>query len=205
MSRSSPSHRRAHRRAWPGGLLALLAGALAPGAQAAELVVGATSEYAYTSNFFSSGDNPDPASSFLVGPTLGLTHQHGRLSQDVDFSGAYQAYVDQDGVNAWESRLRSRTSWEIDSKTTIRVTDRFRDVTNLRFSRQDIELADTALEPNLNRYFRNVLDLELLRDLTRHLDLNLRATHSWTDFRKNIDRNDSQAFGARSELRYQIA
>lgn len=188
-----------------GCLLALWIAFLGSDADAAELTLGAASEYAWTSNFFSSANDPDAANSFLIGPTLGFTHERGRFSQDIDFGGAYQFYADIDGADAWETRLRSRTSWAIDSRTTIRITDRFRDVSNLRFSRQDIELADTALEPNQNRYLRNVLDLELLRELTRNLDLSVRASHHWTEFVQNVDRNDSQAFEGASELRYQIA
>ncbi len=188
-----------------GFALALLGASFANGANAAELVLGATSEYNYSSNFLSTEDDPDPANSFLFGPTLDFSHEQGRFTYDVDFGGAYQAYVDQSGADAWESRLRAGARYEIDSRTSVRLTDRFRDVSNLRFSRQDIELADTALDPNQNRYLRNVLELELVRDLTRLVQLSVRGAHHWTDFRENIDRNDSQAFEVGSEARYQFA
>lgn len=186
-------------------LLGLVA-SLSPGnARAAELTLGATGEYAFTSNFFSSAEDEDEASSFAVGPTLELTEDRGRLAYELGYNGAYQVYVDQDGANNWESFARGRVSYALDSKTTLRLTDRFRDVSNLRFGRQDIALADTALDPNQDRYLRNVLELELIRDLSRRLELQIAGAHYWTDFRENVDRNDSHAFGARSELRYQIA
>lgn len=187
------------------GAFVLLGVLLALSANAAELVLGATSEYNYTSNFSSTSGGSNPANSFLIGPTLALDHDVGRFSYDFDFGGAYQAYVDQSGANAWESRLRAGVLYEIDSRTTVRLTDRFRDVSNLRFSRQDVVLADTALDPNQNRYFRNDLELELVRDLTRKVQLSVRGAHHWIDFRENVDRNDSQAFEVGSEARYQIA
>ena len=174
-------------------------------ADAAELLLGATAEYAYTSNFFSSATIEDSANSFLFGPTLDFSNENGRLTYDLNYVGAYQTYVDQSGVDAPESRLRGRATYEIDSRTSLLLTDRFRDVSNLRFSRQDIELSDTALDPNQNRYFRNDLELELIHDLTRLIQLSVRGAHHWTDFRKNPTRNDSQAFEVGSEARYQLA
>lgn len=206
MNRTPPS------RGWIGlgsigasSVLALVGASLADGANAAELVLGATSEYNYTSNLLSTEEDPESANSFLFGPTLDFSHEQGRFTYDVEFGGAYQVYVDQSGADAWESRLRAGAAYEIDSRTSVRVTNRFRDVSNLRFSRQDIELADTALDPNQNRYFRNVLELELVRDLTRLVQLSVRGAHHWTDFRENVDRSDSQAFEVGSEARYQVA
>ncbi len=190
------------------GVLALLGlvSSLSPSAtRAADLTLGSTAEYAFTSNFFSSSEDEDEASSFAIGPTLALTEDRGRLAYELGYNGAYQVYVDQDGVNNWESFASGRVSYELDSRTTLRLSDRFRDVSNLRFGRQDIALADTALDPNQDRYLRNVLELELTRELSRRLELEVAGAHYWTDFRENVDRNDSQAFGARSELRYQIA
>ena len=174
-------------------------------ADAADLLLGVTSEYSYTSNFFSSATNADPANSFLFGPTLDFSNENGRLTYDLNYVGAYQTYVDQSGVDAPESRLRGRATYEIDSRTTLRLTDRFRDVSNLRFSRQDIELADTALDPNQNRYFRNDLEIEVIHELTRLLEFSVHGAHHWTDFRQNLNRNDSQAFEVGSEVRYRLA
>ena len=183
--------------------IALLTFWLASVGHAEVLVLGVSSEYVYNSNFFAGSNNQDAANSFLVGPTFDLSDDEGRLVYDLVFNGAYQAYVDQSGVDAWESRLRARAAYELDARTSVRVTERFRDVSNLRFSRQDIALADTALDPNQNRYFRNDLELELIRALTRLLELRIRGAHHWIDFRENIDRNDSQAFEVGSELSLQ--
>jgi len=174
-------------------------------ADAAELELGVTSQYVYNSNFFANAGNANAVNSFQLGPTVRVSDSEGRFGYDVTYTGAYQAYVDQDGVDAWESRLRARLSYEIDRRTTIRLTNRFRDVSNLRFSRQDIELGDTALDPNQDRYFRNDLELELIRELTSLLELRLRTGHHWIDFDDNIDRNDSQAFDVGGELNYQLS
>lgn len=186
-------------------MLGLLVLSIAAHARAGELQLGLSSEYVHNSNFFSNENDEDAANSFLIGPEIGIYDLEGRLRYDLEFIGAYQAYVDQSGVDAWESRLRARATYEIDARTSVRVTERFRDVSNLRFSRLDIALADTALDPNQDRYFRNDLEVELIRDLSRNFELRLIGAHHWIDFEDNIDRNDSQAFDIGSELRYRIA
>lgn len=194
-------------RSHAGRCLALVLAAALPGgsAHAEVLELGVSTQYVYNSNFFSSATNENATSSFLIGPTFDLSDTEGRFTYDVAFNGAYQVYVDQSGVNAWESRLRARGRYEIDARTSVQVTERFRDVSNLRFSRQDIALADTALDPNQDRYFRNDLELELIHQLTRLVQVRLRGAHHWIDFRENIDRNDSQAFEAGTELRLSVA
>ena len=140
-------------------------------AGAAEIQLGAETQYFYESNFFSSRRNEEDANSFQFGPIVDIRDNEGRFLYDINFTGGYQAFVDQDGVNAWESRLRSRFDYQITPRTTIRVSEQFRDISNLRFSRQDIAVADTALDPNQDRYFRNDIELELLHDLTRNLEM----------------------------------
>ncbi|HEB90599.1 MAG TPA: hypothetical protein ENI85_13590 [Deltaproteobacteria bacterium] len=177
----------------------------APIVGAEELQLGLSSQYVYNSNFFSNAGNANAANSFQIGPVLALSDSEGRFTWNLGFTGAYQVYVDQSGVDAWESRVRARGTYDIDRRTSLRLTERFRDISNLRFSRQDIALADTALDPNRSRYFRNDLELELTRDLSRRLTLGVRGAHHWIDFERNIDRNDSQAFEVGSELRYRVA
>jgi hypothetical protein len=173
-------------------------------ANAAELQLGATAQYVYNSNFFSNGGNTDSANSFEVGPTVGIVDQDGRFQYNLTYAGGYQAYVDQSGVNAWESRLLGRATYDFNRRTSIIVRERFRDISNLRFTREDIALADNALDPRQNRYFRNDLEVELVRDLSRRLSLSGRVGHHWIDFDKNIDRSDSTAYDVGSELTYQL-
>ncbi len=184
--------------------LAIVFALLPSAAVSQELVLGVAGDYTFNSNFFSASNNPDEANSFQIGPVLSLNDAEGRLQYEFSYDGRYQAYADQDGVNAWESRLRARVSYDLTDRTRIRVTERFRDISNLRFSRSDIAVADTALDPNQDRYFRNDLELELIHDLTSLLELRLRGEHHWVDFRQNRDRNDNQTWTAASELRYQV-
>lgn len=170
-----------------------------------ELFLGVAGNYTFNSNYFSSANNTDEANSFQIGPTVQLNDPDGRFRYEIGYDGAYQAYADQDGVNAWESRLRARATFDLTTRTRIRITERFRDISNLRFSRQDIALADTALDPNQNRYFRNEVELELIHDVTELLQVRLRAEHNWIDFEENNDRSDSTAWEGAGELRYQIA
>lgn len=169
-----------------------------------ELRLGVNTQYVFNSNFFATPNNEDPANSFEFGPTIEISDPDGRFRYEVGYEGAYQAYVDQSGANAWENRLRARASYDIDTRTTIRVTERFRDISNLRFSRQDIALAATALDPNQDRYLRNDIEIELIRGLSRTLELRVSAAHHWIDFEQNIDRSDSDAFEVGSELRYTL-
>jgi hypothetical protein len=173
-------------------------------ANAAELQLGATGQYVYNSNFFSAGGNTDSANSFEVGPTVGIADQDGRFRYNLTYVGGYQAYVDQSGVNAWESRLLGRATYDLNRRTSIAVRERFRDISNLRFTREDIALADNALDPRQNRYFRNDLEVELTRELSRRLSLSGRVGHHWIDFKRNVDRSDSKAYDVGSELNYSL-
>lgn len=201
--------RRARSPVASSALLALLGCALCAAVPATlgaeELLLGLDANYTYNSNFFSSAQNEDAANSFQFGPSLDLNDREGRFQYELGFQGAYQAYVDQNDVDAWESRLRARGTFDFTTRTRLRVTERFRDISNLRFSRQDIALADTALDPNQDRYFRNDLALELIHDATERLELRLRGEHHWIDFEQNIDRSDSQSFEGAGELRYQLS
>ncbi len=206
----SRSHRRALSRIdWVSRVLAVVAASLclglAPNVRAEELILGVAGNYTFNSNFFSAANNPQPANSFQFGPSIEINDPDGRFRYEFGYDGAYQAYADQDDVNAWESRLRARASFDLSTKTRIQVTNRFRDISNLRFSRLDISLADTALDPNQDRYFRNDMELALIHDFTDQLQVRMSAEHHWIDFRQNRDRNDSTAWEVGTELRYQLA
>lgn len=178
---------------------------LAATADAEELQLGATGQYVYNSNFFAAANNEDEANSFQIGPNIAILDGEGRFRYDITYSGAYQYYVDQDGVDDWESRLRVRATYDIDRRTSVQVSNRFRDVTNLRFGRQDIAIGNGALDPTQDQFFRNDLEVELVRNLTRRWDLRVRAGYHWIDFDKNIDRSDSEAYEVGTELDYQLA
>lgn len=203
MSRPLRRLRRAAGRATL-AVCALVAVAAGDGS-AAELRLGVDGNYTFNSNYFSSDDNEDQANSFQLGPSVEIADEQGRFRYEVQFEGGYQLYVDQSGVDAWESRLRARASYDLSERTRIRLTNRFRDISNLRFSRQDIEVADTALDPNQDRYFRNELELELIHDLTELLQVRVRGGHQFIDFEQNLDRNDSTAWQLGGELDYQVA
>lgn len=195
--------RLASNRAFALGLVLL--GLAANGGEAAELQLGATGEYVYNSNFFNAANDEENANSFQIGPNVALVDTDGRFRYDLTYTGGYQAYVDQDGVDAWESRLRVRGTYDFTRRTSIQVSNRFRDISNLRFSEQDIELGDGALDPTRDRYFRDDLEVELRHAFTRRLEGRLRAGYHWIDFEDNIDRNDSQAFDVGAELDYRLA
>jgi len=174
-------------------------------ASAEELILGVEGNYTYNSNFFSGANNEQDAHSFQFGPTIDLSDPDGRFQYQIQFDGAYQAYTNQSGVDAWQNRLFARASYDLTDRTRIRITDRFRDISNLRFSRQDIAVADTALDPTQDRYIRNDVEVELIHDLTELLEVRLRGEHHLIDFDQNLDRNDSFAWEAAGEVRYRAA
>jgi len=174
-------------------------------ASAEELILGVEGNYTYNSNFFSGANNTQDAHSFQFGPTVDLADPDGRFQYQIQFNGAYQTYTNQSGVDAWQNRLFARASYDLTERTRIRITDRFRDISNLRFSRQDIAVADTALDPTQDRYIRNDVEVELIHDLTELLEFRLRGEHHLIDFDQNLDRNDSFAWEAAGELRYRAA
>ena len=119
--------------------------------------------------------------------------EEGRLNFLASYRGSYQAYRDQKDANAPEHRLRLRGSYDIDPRTTLHVNNRYRDVRNLRFTREDILDGDTGLTPNNDRYRRNDLEIMLHRDLSRVWELELHATHQFIAL-DNPERSDSDSY-----------
>ena len=185
--------------------IAMLMCLLPGGSSAEEVRLGASASAVYNSNFFRAASDEEDAISFQLGPVFEISDPDGRFRYDVSYTGGYQLYVNQSGADAWESRLRARATYVIDRRTRVSLTERFRDISNLRFGREDIDDADTALDPNRQRYFRNNLELTLTHQLTRLLGMTVRTGHQWIDFEDNIDRNDSQAFDLGAELDYRLS
>jgi hypothetical protein len=172
---------------------------------AEELLLGVDGSYTYNSNFFLAPNNEESANSFQIGPSIQINDPDGRLTYQVGYTGLYSIFADQSGVDAWESRLLARGDYDLTTRTSIRVTERFRDTSNLRFTRQDISLPDNALDPNQDRLLRNDVEVELIHDLTELLELRVSVDHAWIDFEENIDRNDSTTIGGGGEFRYRLA
>ncbi|MCR9096898.1 MAG: hypothetical protein NXI30_21975, partial [bacterium] len=105
----------------PLALVAFLSLVLPSAGRAAELRLGIDGNYTYNSNYFSDNQNEDEANSFQFGPSVELLDQEGRFRYEIQFGGLYQAYVDQDGVDAWESRLRARATYDLTERTRVRV------------------------------------------------------------------------------------
>ena len=170
-----------------------------------EITLGIDSAYVHNSNFYRSSSDEEAADSAEVGINITAEREEGRLRYLASYTGSYQAYDKQDGANAPEHRLRLRGRFDIDPLTTFHLNNRFRDVRNLRFSREDILDGDTGLEPNNDRYQRNDLELMLHRDLTRACELELDATQQFIDFEDNIDRSDSESYEIGARLYHRFA
>ena len=93
--------------------LILLGLLVAANGRAEELQLGIDSQLVYNSNFFSSSTNREDAFSLQIGPSIELSDPDGRFRYDLAFTGAYQVYLNQSGVNAWESRLRGERAEQL--------------------------------------------------------------------------------------------
>lgn len=169
-------------------------------ADAAELNLAVDSRYVYNSNFFLAESDPEEANSLDLGARLNVADQVSQLRYELDYAANYQEYLDQQDADAWEHRLRAFAIYDIDRLSSLRVVNHYRDLTNLRFTRSDIELGDTGLEPDQDRFQRNDLEIEYRRDLTRSTEFRLQFEHQFIDFERNRNRSDSDALKIGSEL-----
>ena len=170
-----------------------------------EITLGVESAYIYESNFFRTPDNEVAEDSVEVSGIITAEREDSRLNYLASYRGSYQAYREQDGANAPEHRLRLRGSYLIDPITTIHLNNRFRDVRNLRFTREDIFDGDSGLEPNSDRYRRNDLEFMVNRNLTRAWELELEATHRFIDFEDNTNRSDSVSYEIGGRVYHRLA
>ena len=170
-----------------------------------EISLGVESAYIYESNFYRTTDNEVAEDSMEVSGIITAERDEGRLNYLASYKGSYQAYREQDGANAPEHRLRLRSSFDIDPITKIHLNNRFRDVRNLNFTREDIFDGDSGLEPNRDRYQRNDLELMLHRSLSRAWELELDATHRFIDWKDKTNRSDSVSYEIGARLYHRLA
>lgn len=188
----------------PVGLMLAWAGLGA--ARGAELDIGVVTDYVYNSNFFGAPAAPfTDANLVQVGPSLDLRQRDGRLRYRLRYDGLVQRFTDQSEADALEHRLGADLTWALDRRTSLRLKERYRDVSNLRFTRLDIELGDTVLNPLQDRYQRNDVELELRRDLSRRSRLEVTASQQWIDFENSLDRSDSTSLSGAAALRHQLS
>ena len=171
------------------GLMLLAASPAFP----AEITLGFDTAYIHESNFYRLPNDEVAEDSAEVSGIITAERDEGRLRYLASYTGSYLAYREQDDANAPEHRLRLRGDFDIDPRTTFRLTNFYRDIRNQRFSREDILDGDTSLSPNNDRYRRNDLELMLRRDLSRTWGLELNANHQ-TIALDNPERSDSASY-----------
>ena len=170
-----------------------------------EITLGIDSAYIRESNFYRTTVDEVAADSIEITGRITAEREEGRLHYLATYQGSYQDYPDHEGASSPEHRLRLRGSYDIDRRTSFQLNNRYRDVQNLRFSREDIFDGDSGLEPNSDRYRRNDLELMLHRALTRTWELDLEATHQFVDFEDNTNRSDSQSYRIGTRVFYRFA
>ena len=169
-----------------------------------EITLGMDSAYVHESNFYRTANDEVAEESVEVSGIITAEREEGRLRYLASYRGSYQAYREQDDANADEHRLRLRGSYDIDPRTTFHFNNRYRDVRNLRFSREDILDGDTGLTPNNDRYRRNDLEFMLHRDLSRVWELELHATHQFIAL-DNPERSDSDSYEIGASVYHRFA
>lgn len=172
-----------------------------------EVTIGIDSTYAKNSNFYGSSSNEEDVDSIAIGGIITVERREDRLRYLASYAGSYQSYRDQDEADAPEHRLRLRGSYDIDARTTLHFKDSFRDISNLRFSREDIRDGDTGLLPGNDNdsYQRNDFELSLHRDITRSWELEVSADHQFVKFESNEDRSDSESIEIGGRVLYRYA
>lgn len=166
--------------------------ALAQTSQATEFSAAFIGSSAYNSNVFGTDGNEDSDVLIGAGTELELrSDAERRLDYLINYRGDYQAYADADEANAMEHRQRFRLRYDIDPKTEIVLNQRYRDVSNLQFDLADFDSGDTGIDISQNRYERNDLTVDLTRELTRRWVINANLGYQNIDFKRNINRSDS--------------
>jgi hypothetical protein len=184
--------------------LAILLVSSAPGL-CNELTIGLDSAYVYDSNFFRSETDEESAEHVDIGGNVTFEREEERFSYLASYIGSYQKYREQEDADAPAHRLQLRGRYDIDPLTTFRLEDRFRDVRNLNFSREDILDGDSGLVPNDDRYQRNDLELTLHRELSRTWELEFNAVHQFIDFDQNLNRSDSESIEIGAQILHRFA
>jgi hypothetical protein len=173
----------------------------------ADVTIGVDATYVHDTNFYRTEDNEDSADSIEPAGSIEIDHAGDRASYKAKYRGSYQKYDDndQDDSGGAEHRFRLRGKYAFDRLTSVQVNNNFREIRNLRFTQDDIRDGDTGQDPRDNRYTRNDLELVLHRDLTRTWELDATAHHQFIDYNRNVDRSDSDSFGAGVRVLHRLA
>jgi|GEM_PF-4015449 len=188
--------------------LALIAAAVTLGqtSQATEFSAAFIGSSAYNSNVY--GVDGDEESDMLLeaGAELELrSDSERRLDYLLNYRGDYQSYADADEANAMEHRQRFRLRYDIDPITQIILNQRYRDVSNLQFDLDDFDSGDTGIDISQNRYERNDISVELTRELSRRWSVGGSLGYQTIDFKRNINRSDSNTTEVGAVLNYLLS
>jgi hypothetical protein len=198
----SPSPRASGRAC---SLIAAALLACSPALHGHELDLGLDSRYLYFSDLASPGEDAQPEHGLELEPRARLAHATRSGRYRIDYAGSYQRYYEQPELNALEHRVRARVRRKLNARTALEIDERYRDVSNLRFSLLDLDAGDTALGPTQQRFLANDLVLLLTHDLSARLFLRSEVHHQLVAFLETEDRNDSQAITASGELGYRLS
>ena len=180
----------------------VLSGLLSGGVQAMELRSGIGASLTHNSNVYGTSSDEVSDLVWLVSPEVELRNNEGeQLDFMFSYAGEYQAYQDEDDANAMEHRQRMRLRYDFDRRTRLTFNQRYRDVTNLQFDRNDFEFDETGIDVNQNSYERLDLAAELSHELTRRWTVVGELEYQDVDFKRNFDRSDSSSIGNQLALK----
>ena len=167
--------------------------------------MGLDGRYVYYSDVVPGGGEPQKDHSFEVAPRFEVGHRDGAGRYRLGYSGNYQGFRNRSDFNALEHRVRLRMRRRLSSRTRVEIDERFRDISNLRFSLADLESGDTAFSPEQQRYLANDVIAGIEHALTERLFVRAEISHQLVNFLETEDRNDSQALVGDLELSYQLS
>lgn len=171
--------------------LVLLAALGASPAGSAELELGLEAGAVYDDNVFSTPEDRESDVAGRIGPRLRALDEGGALGWEVYYRPVYQRYLDLRDADDWDHDAYAALRWSISPRTTLRLSERFLDASNVNQALVAAAGADPTVEPTFrvgtSRSQYNQLEASLEHALAaRHL-VSLAAARYDTSYDESAD------------------
>lgn len=186
-------------------IAALLASA---SAQAVEVQLGVRDELEYDTNLFGAPRHEDGGGKKVdvfrsrIGPRLIAKDPYGRLTFDLDYSGSFDWYIDEYGINAWENVLQGGARYALSPRTTLSLDDSLFDLSSISYRPQTLDDDTIVLNGGRSPFVRNLFGASLEHYFTQRVVGTLSISNDFVDFSQNDTQADSVSMGASANLVY---
>jgi hypothetical protein len=172
------------RRALSLGLAFAVLRALPAGA--AEFELGVNAGVVYDDNVFSSPTDPQDDFIANAGPRLRLVDERGSVTWELRYWPTYQKYLDLKEADDWDHDFSGTLAWALSPRTSLRITERYLDSSNITAAFSEQGGPDPFIEPVLqigrNRVKLNQFQASLTHLLTPRQDVALGVGYHDTDY-----------------------